>query len=284
MVTSNNDESLLTDSKADDETDNALLDIDLLGIEDQTLCKIPVYHVVQIVLRIFHNDYYIFAGAPWRMNVRLDKDEYKVVANRVLRFAQNPYNGGVAIIHAFQFLFQMFLKVEKTPDNKEKITFKNYDINSDFIITRPNTVALTSVLIWCYNFVLHGPEARVWDNSGSDLQDNEQSQKIAEKNSKTKSDYNPVESFEEYLTRMYHCIHIDTNVDVVRYQAEIWNKATQLQTIPNMNNMCGMMQFMRDTYKQSYWDLGREFGNLFDNCLERSLGRDSPTCFNMYEV
>ncbi|KAL3239917.1 Sdd4p RNJ42_04960 [Nakaseomyces bracarensis] len=284
MVPSNKDANLLTNSNSEEDIDKSRMNVDLLGNEDNTLCKIPVYHVVQIVLRIFHNDYYIFAGAPWRMNVRLDKDEYKVVSNRVLKFAQNPYNGGVAIIHAFQFLFQMFLNVEKTSNGQEKITFKDYDINSDFIITRPNTVALTSVLIWCYNYVLYGSESRLWDNSGESLEDEGKGKQIAEENQRLKEDYKPKESFEDYLVRMYQSIHINTNVDVVTYQAEIWNKATQLQTIPNMNNMCGMMQYMSAVYKKSYWDLGREFGNLFDNCFERSIGKDSPTCFNMYDV
>ncbi|KTB21695.1 Zinc finger protein [Nakaseomyces glabratus] len=282
MVSCGNDSDILTNS--DVTVDEDVIKLDLLGEEADTICKIPVYHVIQIVLRIFHNDYYIYAGAPWRMNVRLDKDEYSVVSNRVRKFASDPYNGGVAIVHGFQFLFQMFLKVDSSEnDGKERtITFKDYDINSDYIITRPNTVALISVLIWCYNNVLFGPESQIWDNSKEE--DVEASEENTRKNNEAKELYTPKESFEQYLIRMYHSLYIDTNTDVITYQNEIWAKATILGTIPNTNNMCGMMLYMRDTYRRSFWDLGREFGNLFDNCLERSMGKSSPTCFNMYDV
>lgn len=83
---------------------------------------------------------------------------------------------------------------------------------------------------------------------------------------------------------MYRYLYVSTKQDVIDYQKEIWNKAQSLSTLEGNNNLCGMMFFMRELFADSYWDLGKEFSRLFDNCFERSLGRVSPTCYNMYDA
>ena len=172
-------------------------------------------------------------------------------------------------------------------------------MNSDPVITRPYAIALTSLLIWSCNFALHGCEVNVWDNTDASneecLQQGDNSgnilgtsgnneSTIANNNLKEKNNYIPMESFEVYLLRMYRHLYVDSSLDVVGFQNEVWAKAGLLQHISNTHFLCGMMQFMRDIFKESYWDLGREFGKLFDNCLERSLGKTSPTCHNMFDV
>ncbi|CAI5023770.1 ATV_HP_G0008390.mRNA.1.CDS.1 [Saccharomyces cerevisiae] len=103
------------------------------------------------------------------------------------------------------------------------------------------------------------------DNNGST---------IANNNLKEKNNYIPIESFEVYLLRMYRNLYVDSSLDVVSFQNEVWAKASLLQHISNTHFLCGMMQFMRDIFNKSYWDLGREIRKLFDNCLERSLGEN----------
>ncbi|CAI4036891.1 hypothetical protein SMKI_16G1880 [Saccharomyces mikatae IFO 1815] len=270
--------------------------LDLLSADNPSNCKIPVIHISQIVLRILHHDYYIYAGAPWRMNVPIGRDEYDMISQRILQFAKDPYNGGVAVIYAFQFLFEMFIIKE----NNLPTIVENYNVNSDPVITRPYAIALTSLLIWSCNFALHGCEVSIWDNTDDPNEESLQPSDsnspstigsssnngatIANNNLKEKNNYIPMESFEVYLLRMYQNLYVDSSLDVVSFQNEIWAKASLLQHISNTHFLCGMMQFMRDTFNKSYWDLGREFGKLFDNCLERSLGKTSPTCHNMFDV
>lgn len=239
--------------------------IKLLRLDDVRSCKIPAYHMTQIILRIFQYDYYIYVGAPWRMNVRAGTEEYALVSERILKFSQDPMQGGMAIIYAYMFLFEMF-------HNGEDMSC---DVNLDYCITRPNTLALTTLLIWSYNYSLYGPETHIWDNSP------DASLKM---NMKVKSEYVPIETFQQHLKKMYRYLKVKENLDVFTHHQQLKEKARLLRNIPNTNHLAGMMLFMRDMFHGCYWELGREFSNLFDNCLERSIGREKAVCEHMYET
>lgn len=267
-------------------------DLNLLSADNNSTCKIPEYHMAQIILRIFHYDYYIYCGAPWRMNVITGNEEYNLVSRRIFQFATDPKCGGVAMIYAYQFVFQMFID-EKTL----KLTKKPYNVNSDYCITRPNTLALVALLIWSYNFALYGAEVQIWENGDTESAADESTSSEEQcpenspkenattlRNRQVKENYTPMESFEVYLVRMYGCLNVDKSSDVIRYHNDVLAKADLLHRIPGKNHLCGMMQFMKGIFDNSYWDLGREFAKLFDNCLERSMGKSSPTCENMYKV
>lgn len=253
-----------------------------LNLDTTFSCKIPEYYMAQIILRIFHHDYYIFCGAPWRMNVRTGDEEYALASKRILQVACEPSVGGVALVYAYQFLFDMFID----PMNLSVIT-EYYNLNRDYIITRPNTLALITLLIWSCTFVLEGPEIQLWNNAES-ISDrdslNAEGTFGVKQNELLKDTYIPKESFEQHLLRMYHYLKIDRSLDVVSYQNNVLLKANLLERIKGRNNLCGMVRHMRDKFAESYWDLGREFSKLFDNCLERSMGKTSPTCESMYKV
>lgn len=287
-------------------------------------CKLPVYHMAQVILRIFHHDYYIFAGVPWRMNVRVGETEYQSVYQKILNFARDKYNGGVTMIYAFQFLFQMFIRVDENDPSIITVDH-SYDVNTDIYMTRPNTVALTTLLIWSLNFVLYGPEATIWDNGEatgptasvngsaaataaataaaavpSAIPMNAQNQRRSissyasdsdpqnlirhEYNQKAKAQYTSAESFDDYLIRMYGLLHVDDSQDVISFQNEVFHKANLLGTVAHKQNMCGLLRHIIGIFAKSYWDLGKEFERLLENCLERSLGKTSHTCYNMYDV
>lgn len=250
-------------------------------------CKLPVYHMSQIILRIFHHDYYIAAGAPWRMNVMIGDKEFQSIQQRIIQFSKDTYTGGVTIVYAYQFLFEMF--VRKDP-NTNKITIdKTYDINTDIVYTRPNSIALVTLLIWTYSFTLYGPEIVLWDNEDDneeyDSTESKERESVKKKNEELQMRYIPVESFESYITRMYHHLYIDKDSgDVVSYQKRVWEKAVLLQTISGQNNMIGFIKFIKEILEKSYWELGREFGRLLNNCIQRSLGKKTHVCHDMYDV
>ena len=135
--------------------------------------------------------------------------------------------------------------------------------------------------------MLEGPEIQLWNNAES-ISDrdslNAEGTFGVKQNELLKDTYIPKESFEQYLLRMYHYLKIDRSLDVVSYQNNVLLKANLLERIKGRNNLCGMVRHMRDKFAESYWDLGREFSKLFDNCLERSMGKTSPTCESMYKV
>lgn len=268
-------------SNADDFGEPMTMSADIFDIKADVGCKIPEYHMAQVILRIYHYDYYIYSGAPWRMNVRSGNEEYNLASRRIVQFASDTNSGGVAMIYAYQFMFQMFIDRQTG-----KMITKPYDVNSDFCITRPNTVALLALLIWSYNFSLYGPEANIWDNKELDSQATEVSAApIDLHNLRAKENYVPKASFEEYLIKMYQLLDVeDSSNDVLSYHNKILEKAQILPRIPGTNELCGMMLYMKELYKNSYWDLGREFSKLFDNCFERSMGKTAPICEAMYKV
>ena len=320
---------VISDNPVDE--DDVFLDNPLMQVCDWNYnsrdCKLPVYHMAQVILRIFHHDYYIFAGVPWRMNVRVGEAEYQSVYQKILNFARDKYNGGVTMVYAFQFLFQMFIRVDEQDPSVVTVDH-SYDINTDIYMTRPNTVALTTLLIWSLNFVLYGPEATIWDNDdgsarspvngsaaaaaaaaaaanaaaatagtnnssaqnprrsiSSYASDSDPQNLIRhEYNQKAKAAYTPLESFDAYLIRMYGLLHIDDSQDVISFQNEVFHKANLLGTIPHKQNLCGLLTHVIGIFAKSYWDLGKEFERLLENCLERSLGKTSHTCYNMYDV
>lgn len=263
-------------------------DVNTLGRINDPGCKIPEYHMAQVILRIFHYDYYIYGGAPWRMNVRSGIEEYDLVSRRILQFASDTKTGSVAMVYAYQLLFEMFIDRETG-----SVANKSYNVNSDYCITRPNTIALLALLVWSYNFALYGPETSIWinpsvDDSQKDLQMQETGttdDAAALSNKKLKDEYIPKEPFEEYLARMYRVLNVETSsTDPISYHHEILRKAQMLASVPGTNHLCGMMKFMKEIFENGYWDLGREFAKLFDNCFERCLGKSSPTCESMYKV
>lgn len=250
-------------------------------------CKLPVYHMSQIILRIFHHDYYIAAGAPWRMNVMIGDKEFQSIQHRMIQFSKDTYTGGVTIIYAFQLLFEMF--VRKDPNTNEITIDKNYDINTDIICTRPNSIALVTLLIWTYTFTLYGPEIVLWDNEEDneeyDSNENKNHESRKKKNDELQMKYVPIESFESYIIRMYRHLYIEKDSgSAISYQKRVWEKAVLLQTISGQNNIIGFIKYIKEMLEKSYWDLGKELGRLLNNCIQRSLGKKTHVCHDMYDV
>lgn len=239
-----------------------------LKTNDFQSCKVPSYHMSQIILRIIQYDYYIFAGAPWRMNVKAERRDYDLVSKRIQEFSQEKMKSGMAIFHCYQFLFEMFNYGENS----------DYNANLDYCITRPNTIALVSLLIWSYSFSLFGPEVQLWNNNV------DETEQVQRENQLLKANYIPKEPFNQHLRRMYGFLKVDRLQSFKEYRKQIEKKALYITEIPNKNYLCGFMQHMRDIFQDCYWELGREFSRLFDNCLERSLGRQRVTCDHMYNT
>ncbi|CCH60734.1 hypothetical protein TBLA_0D02300 [Henningerozyma blattae CBS 6284] len=261
--------------------------VNLLDMDDNS-CKLSVYHMSQIILRIFHYDYYIYAGAPWRMSVKLQINEYETIRSRVQSFASNPDAGGVAMIYALNLMFELLLVRDPVTQN---FKLREYDINADCCIPRPNSLGNITLLIWSYNFVLYGPEAQIWDNSEVTSTDpnlttthSTLATLCSTNNLEKKEAYKPTESVLEYLSRLYPLLKFETTSDTVKFHRDVKLKALALQKIPGKNNMCGLIKYIRDLFLKSYWELGREFGRLLDNCFERSLGRSTITCHTMFET
>lgn len=234
----------------------------MLGDKD-TRCKISLYHIAQIYMRISHYDYIIYAGAPSRMNVPVGMNEYRIVEKRIHDWAAES-SGRIAVVHAYLFLFEMFLHPEH-----DDITFA-YNPNHDPMVHRRNIVVSCVLVIFAYNFSLHGPELNIIDSVVEDL-------------------YPEREDAYEYLKqvrRSFREAASGTQLLEVPYYSkdliELWleNLLQQQKT----QHIVGLLKLVARAYKSCIWEVGREYSRLLVNCIRRCLGQKQVFCTNMYEA
>lgn len=234
----------------------------MLGDND-TRCKISLYHIAQIYMRISHYDYIIYAGAPSRMNVPVGMHEYRIVENRIRNWATDP-SGRITVVHAYLFLFEMFLHPEH-----DDITFA-YNPNHDPMVHRRNIVVSCVLVIFAYNFTLHGPELSIIESVVEDL-------------------YPEREDAYEYLKRIrqgFREAAAGTRLLELPYYSkdliELWLENLLLQQ--KTQQVVGLLKLVARAYSSCIWEVGREYSRLLVNCIRRCLGQKLVFCANMYEV
>lgn len=228
---------------------------------DDKRCKFGLYHISQIYMRISHYDYIIYAGAPRRMNVKAGMSQYKGVEARINDWS-NSINGGVSVIHAYLFLSEMLLS-----EDNDDISY-SYDPNGDPFLHRRNIIASAVLVIFAYNFSLEGPEANIFDRiQGDYYPDKEDAHLYLRRIKKSLSKHG---SFKNLTSSQFH--------DSTKLHA------SYLATIPGKNNIVGLLKFFYKAYRNCHWEIGREYSNLFKNCMERCLGRAKITCETMYDT
>lgn len=225
----------------------------MLKIED-TRCKSPLYHIAQICLRIPHYDYIIFAGASSWMNVPLSYSDFKAASKRIKDWSSS-INGRITVVHAYIFLCEMFL----SPTN-EDITF-TYNPNSDPYLHRKSIIASAILVIFAYNFSLEGPESLIFEDVVGDYYP-------AKENG-----YTYLRRVRRGLTRCslgpFHTLHLH---DSIAYQNKIKSYAERLPHVEHKNHLVGLLKMIYKSYRESDWEIGKDYSSLFQNCIERCLG------------
>ena len=155
------------------------------------------------------------------------------------------------------------------PTNEDIIY--GYDPNSDPDLHRKNIMASSILVIFAYTFSLDGPESNIFED--------------------TLTAYYPAkEDGYSYLKRMNSELVRGTDIsipslhitDTITYRNRIMFFSERLPHIKNKNNIVGLLKLAYKSYRNSHWQIGYEYSNLFKNCIERCLGRKDPTCHNMY--
>lgn len=238
----------------------------MLRLNDKR-CKLALYHIAQIYMRITHYDYIIYAGAPGRMNVKAGASEYHIVELRVKNWAHSA-NGRVSVIHAYLFLCEMLL----SHDNDD-ITY-SYNPNSDPFLYRRNIMVSAVLVVFGFNFALYGPELLLFG-----------AHSVADEL------YPEREEGYEYLRRMRRELSscdagpfhkLDYGSDSSKFHRSIGMYGERLLQIPNSNHIVGLLKIFYRSYRNCNWEIGREYSNLLKNCIERCLGRPKVVCENMY--
>lgn len=235
--------------------------------QDDTRCKFPVYHMAQITLRIQHYDYYIYSGAPWRMNVEAEASDYELVEKKIKEWSSS-HSGRVSVVYAYMFLFEVFLSPQ---DCSTPYEYK-FHSDDDAIHERLNVLALVVILIWAYNYSVEGPESKIllYNPSATNL--------VCK------------ETGIEYLRRIRNDmsqlvgakVHLSTPRETLKYHNTMIEIATKLTRIQNKHHMTGLLLMISKLFEENYWEVGGEFSRLVKNCFKRSFGSPKIRCDDMY--
>lgn len=238
-------------------------------LEDRR-CKFPEYHAAQLVLRIAHFEYYVYSGAPIRLNVPISPDDYEIVVGRIQIWAHSP-SGPICAVLSYIFLCEILL----SPESSAMHTTYIYEPDDDIMTYRPVVVINTVLTLWSYCFCLYGPES----SCNLVLHDPE-------------SDYVPIlEDAGSYLRRIRSEFNTLTGISFEslsglsadEYGTAIKKYAQVLPDIPHQNNIIGLLSCMKMSFKKYRWEPGHEYAKLFGHCIERSLGGKEIFCTNMFD-
>ncbi|CCH46550.1 Zinc finger protein [Wickerhamomyces ciferrii] len=237
---------------------------------DDTKCKIPVYHMAQITLRVQHYDYFVYAGAPWRMNVYAEPSDYELVEKKIREWA-NSSAGKISVIYGYLFLFEMFLTPQDVPIQSNL----EYSPETDAILNRLNVLALVTLLIWSYNYNLDGPESKLLEEDPEG--------KWPEYSSE--NGYDHLRRIRDQLTKLTgKKVHTIAHQDSVHFHNAMLQQASKLDLVPKKHHMTGLLGMISQSFSKCYWEVGVEFSRLISNCRRRSFGSPKVRCDNMYST
>ncbi|CUM47538.1 uncharacterized protein AC631_05616 [Debaryomyces fabryi] len=243
-----NVEPLLVDLKAKEKSD---LNASYFHPSD-TKCKFPTYHMAHIRLHIVNHDMLIYAGVPLRMNVESQMEDYENVSMRMKRWA-NSSNGRVGVVHAYLCLFECLLEGDEF----------NYLPRLDPVPERPHVVVACILIIWCYNFIIYGPESNNYSNDHIVFK----------------------ETAFHYLHRMRDMFNsiIVLSTNALEFHMSVRKCANNLPKFDHTHYIAGFMDEVSKLFSNCLWALGREYSRLFRGCQERSRGKKVIFCIDMYK-
>ncbi|EGV62044.1 hypothetical protein PSN45_000753 [Yamadazyma tenuis] len=241
------------------------IDIPEAGLSkpDDTSCKFAVYHIAQAFLRVPQYDCIIFAGSPQRMNIKTSPKDLENVRRRMENWTKS-LDGRMAVTHAYVLLCEILLTQDETGEHVPV----TYEPNMDPIFYRPNIVASSLFLIWCYNYCLSGAESNYLKRS--DPMQN--SSYIPERINGYQYVRNVKKKFEEEA----RIAGVDSS------SKKFTAYANALQNINRLHCTVGLLRLFKDKFIACNSQICREYGRLMENCIQRSLGRESVICPDMY--
>lgn len=249
------------------------------------LCKCAYYHMLHSFIRTDQYAYNMYAGAPWRMLIEMERDgellQYRAIERRVKEWAALA-ELRIAVMHCYMVLWEHFLTPMDvaTPDSR--------------ILYHPDldpfmggyAVATAMLVVWNYNYALSGPES------------------TAMRHSKDPGIVGAAEDGYAYLERVrrelvertgtvlhYHnpqgALPVGEDGQPValtghRFYMAVQNAALLLLLIPDKHQVAGLCKLVLDSLQVARWQLLQEHSRLIRHCGRRSLGVTKVKCSKMY--
>lgn len=246
-------------------------------------CKVPVYHMLQVVLRLSNYDWITFAGAPLLMNVRADCTDFETVCHRIQRWC-NSDDGAIGVTNAYILLIECFLPSELD----DPATFESYQPEKDLLFERPHCLAQLAIITWCFNFALKGPESGFLDN---EVNYTYYLNNLSSIDSHVKEDgYTYLKKIQDLFKaqdakfdKLNMAEYNTPSLQTKLYHRRIKLYAQALTLLPTSHHMAGFMAMVSDMYsKCKDLELCLELSRLMKHCQSRSMGNKEIKCMNMY--
>ncbi|SCU79751.1 LANO_0A07382g1_1 [Lachancea nothofagi CBS 11611] len=240
---------------------------------EDTRCSCPVYHAAQIYMKIAHYDYIVYAGAPRRMNVPILEEDYEIVVKRIGKWAKSQA-GPLCVINSIILLCEVLL----SPESSMEVVSYSYEPDKDPFIYRPNIVISAILSLWAYAHYSFGPESLL-KSASSNFQIIEGCAPAMEDGptylSRIRNEFKSLTG--KSFAQLKH-MNTDDYSNTIREYYDAFPKVSKL------NFLVGLLISFRNGYAKCKWDVGREYANLLDNCIQRSLGSEIIFCRDMYDV
>lgn len=238
---------------------------------NDTRCKYPAYHIAHIIMRISHHDLVIFSGDNMWLNKTATLSDYYTAKKKIEQWA-NSTLGRLSVIHAFLYLFEMFLTPQNFNYDVTNPNFKNYKYEclNDPIVERSYAIYIATLAVWAYCFTVEGLESSILTNNENiDI-----------------NMYSGIEDGYSFLRRIRNELSRHTRLmlhTIPASDASDFHKMTLFQAnflpfIPNKKNVTGLLAVVSLSLSKSNWQLAREFSLLFRHCVRRSLGSQVVYC------
>ncbi|KAG7799496.1 hypothetical protein KL944_004094 [Ogataea haglerorum] len=229
--------------------------------QKDTRCKCTVYHMAHVCMSIPQYDFLIFAGAPWRMNVKPSSPlERDAICKRVLEWTETRH-AKVAVVQCYLLLFEMFLSPQGAPEEYEY----DYDADRDLFF-RSNPISIALLVVWTYVFIKCGRE--------------------------TYKPQLPKESGYQYLRRIRSqfssaagCVLETTNEEDTGSQlyGKVKKWTDVLDSIPDKQNLVGLLGMVGHKMANARYSIVKELGKLIVFCARRSSGSSQIILYDMYD-
>ncbi|KAF5095533.1 hypothetical protein D0Z00_003108 [Geotrichum galactomycetum] len=182
---------------------------------------------------------------------------------------------------ALQFLEEMYLYRDNPSSSGTRccpnpfmvghIVPGQYQASKDALVHRPHAIFLCTLVIWCYGFVLNGPESDIWTTMNETV--------LPDISNRT-AEEEAMAALERANTLMLLGPK-RTGLEFIKWFSKTIDQPTprnKMSMLEGRNETSGLLKLVIDSLRGADWVLIDEDVRLLTHCLERTLGKPQQKC------
>lgn len=241
-------------------------------------CADPFYHLAHLTLEVSVMDLQIVAGAPIMYSRSFRGTDYERSYRNLQAWANTPSSIN-QVRTALLFLEEMYLYRDNpngtrccpNPFMARQILPGQYQASEDKLVHRPHAIFLCTLVIWCYGFVLNGPESDIWTTMNDTVLPDISNRTVEEEAIAALERANTMMQLGPKRTGLEFIAWFSKTID----QPTPRNKMSMLE---GRNETSGLLKLVIDSLRGTDWALIDEDVRLLTHCLERTLGKPQQKC------